>query len=183
MTNDDEPELTERDRIQASQIAKRAMEQARESAKERGSRPRSARQASRDRADKQRASGVDRVPYGDGREPTPLGAQISAVFARMGWTEQIEVSSVTARWREVVGEKVADHCEPEKFDDGVLVVRTSSTAWATQVAILADKIRHRLNEEIGRDVVKEIKVAGPTQRSWKKGPRSVPGRGPRDTYG
>ncbi|MDP4886606.1 MAG: DUF721 domain-containing protein, partial [Aquiluna sp.] len=24
---------------------------------------------------------------------------------------------------------------------------------------------------------------GPSAPSWKKGPRSVPGRGPRDTYG
>ena len=28
-----------------------------------------------------------------------------------------------------------------------------------------------------------IVVLGPTARSWVKGPRSVPGRGPRDTYG
>jgi len=101
----------------------------------------------------------------------------------MGWTEQIEVSSVTARWREVVGEQIADHCEPIGFDDGVLTVKASSTAWATQIGLISGEIRQRLNEEIGRQVVAEITVLGPTARSWKKGPRTVKGRGPRDTYG
>jgi predicted nucleic acid-binding Zn ribbon protein len=31
--------------------------------------------------------------------------------------------------------------------------------------------------------VSALKMLGPDAPSWKKGPRSVPGRGPRDTYG
>jgi predicted nucleic acid-binding Zn ribbon protein len=31
--------------------------------------------------------------------------------------------------------------------------------------------------------VTALKMLGPDAPSWKKGPRSVPGRGPRDTYG
>jgi predicted nucleic acid-binding Zn ribbon protein len=31
--------------------------------------------------------------------------------------------------------------------------------------------------------VSTIRFIGPGGPSWKKGPRSVPGRGPRDTYG
>ena len=44
---------------------------------------------------------------------------------------------VFARWPELVGEEVADHCTPESFADGKLVVRTDSTAWATQLRLLA----------------------------------------------
>ncbi|WP_284328174.1 hypothetical protein [Demequina litorisediminis] len=45
------------------------------------------------------------------------------------------------------------------------------------------QIRHRINEEFGRDIVRELKVLGPMARSWSRGMRRVPGRGPRDTYG
>jgi predicted nucleic acid-binding Zn ribbon protein len=31
--------------------------------------------------------------------------------------------------------------------------------------------------------ITQIRFLGPNAPSWKKGPRSVPGRGPRDTYG
>ena len=36
---------------------------------------------------------------------------------------------------------------------------------------------------VGGDVVTKLRVVGPTAPSWKKGPRTVRGRGPRDTYG
>ena len=42
-----------------------------------------------------------------------------------------------ARWAELVGEEVAQHATPESFADGTLVVRTDSTAWATQLKLLA----------------------------------------------
>jgi predicted nucleic acid-binding Zn ribbon protein len=112
-----------------------------------------------------------------------MDESVEALLRRMGWKEKVEVAAVTARWREVIGDQIADHCEPLSFDDGILVLRASSTAWATQLTLIAGQVRHRINEEFGRDVVKELKVYGPKAASWKKGPRSVPGRGPRDTYG
>lgn len=108
---------------------------------------------------------------------------VETLLSRMGWTEQIEISSVTTQWREVVGEQIADHCEPLGYDDGVLTVKASSTAWATQLRIMSGQIRHRINEEFGREIVREVKVLGPTARNWNRGMRSVKGRGPRDTYG
>jgi predicted nucleic acid-binding Zn ribbon protein len=36
---------------------------------------------------------------------------------------------------------------------------------------------------VGNGVVKRLKVQGPEAPSWRHGPRRVPGRGPRDTYG
>jgi predicted nucleic acid-binding Zn ribbon protein len=36
---------------------------------------------------------------------------------------------------------------------------------------------------VGDGVVTSLKVTGPAAPSWRKGPRRVAGRGPRDTYG
>lgn len=162
-----------------AQLAKEAMERARASAKTRGARRSSPRAARKDRESKKRAS----TPFGQGRDPRPMSDAVDTLLRRMGWTEQIEVSSVTGRWREVVGPQIADHCEPLGFDDGSLTVQASSTAWATQLTIMSGQIRHRINEEFGREIVRELKVVGPAARSWSKGLRSVKGRGPRDTYG
>ena len=88
------------------------------------------------------------------------------------------------RWREVVGDQIADHCTPETFSDGVLVVRTDSTAWATQIRLLTPQLDRRLAEEVGEGVVTSITVLGPGGPSWRRGKRRVQGgRGPRDTYG
>jgi predicted nucleic acid-binding Zn ribbon protein len=112
-----------------------------------------------------------------------VDGEIARFIDRMGWKEQVEVASVAARWREVVGDEIASHCEVVSFDAGILFLRASSTAWAEQLHIVSGKIRQRLNEEIGRSVVSSIRIDRPSTRSWVKGQRTVKGRGPRDTYG
>ncbi|WP_062305420.1 DciA family protein [Demequina subtropica] len=163
----------------AARLAREALERARASARMRGATRTTPRQGRKQREQARR----DTVPYGTGRDPASMSDAVAALLRRMGWTEQIEVSSVTARWREVIGDRIADNCEPLGFDEGVLTVKATSTAWATQLQIMSGQIRHRINEEFGREIVTELKVLGPTARSWTKGPRSVKGRGPRDTYG
>ncbi|WP_062204965.1 DUF721 domain-containing protein [Demequina salsinemoris] len=167
----------------AQEIAREAMERARQSARERGARLSSPRAARADRHRKQERTAREALPYGSGRDPAPMSDTVASLMRRMGWTEQIEITSVTARWREVVGDQIADRCEPLGFEEGVLTVRATTTAWATQLTLMKGQLTHRLNEELGREVVKELRVLGPTARSWTKGPRSVKGRGPRDTYG
>lgn len=160
-------------------LAREAMERARASARQRGAYRSSPRAARKIKEEKKRSS----QPFSPGRDPAPMSDAVDSLLRRMGWTEQIEVSAVTGRWREVVGDKIADHCEPLTFDEGILTVRATSTAWATQLGIMSGQIRHRINEEFGREIVRELKVLGPMARSWVRGQRTVRGRGPRDTYG
>ena len=181
--------MTEQDgapaRKDPAALAKEAMERARQSARERGAARISPQAANRKRTAKRRATEAEAspTPFGRGRDPRSMDDNVRALLGRMGWTEQIEVASVTARWREVIGDQIADHCEPVTFDEGVLVLRASSSAWATQMQLMSGQVRHRLNEEFGREVVKELRFMGPSDRTWVKGPRRVKGRGPRDTYG
>jgi len=90
---------------------------------------------------------------------------------------------VFARWDQVVGTEVAEHVVPEHYVDTTLTVRADSTAWATQMRLLAGQVLARLNTELGHGTVTRIHVQGPQPPSWRHGPRSVKGRGPRDTYG
>jgi predicted nucleic acid-binding Zn ribbon protein len=120
----------------------------------------------------------------DDRDPQLLDATLSRLVDDHGWDLDLRVHGVFGRWGELVGGEVAQHCTPETFADGRLVVRTDSTAWATQLRLLAPTLVRRLNEELGHGTVTVIDVQGPHLPTWKKGPRSVrDGRGPRDTYG
>jgi predicted nucleic acid-binding Zn ribbon protein len=124
----------------------------------------------------------------DERDPQLLDATVGRLIAEQGWSSDIRVHGVFSRWDTIVGREVAQHCAPESFEQtdtgGRLVVRTDSTAWATQVRLLAPTVVRRLNEELGEATVTLVEVVGPHGPSWKRGPRSVrDGRGPRDTYG
>jgi predicted nucleic acid-binding Zn ribbon protein len=125
----------------------------------------------------------------DDRDPQTLDATIGRLVAEQGWDTEVRVHGVFSRWEAIVGREVAQHCRPESFVQdaeagGRLVVRTDSTAWATNLRLLAPTVVRRLNEELGDGTVRVVDVLGPTGPSWKKGRRSVrDGRGPRDTYG
>ena len=116
-------------------------------------------------------------------DPQPLGSLVSSLVSEQDWTTQTLVGSVFGRWAVLVGDDIAAHCAPQSLNEGELLVVAESTAWATQLRLLAPTILGRLRAQVGGDVVTRLRVVGPTAPSWKKGPRSVRGRGPRDTYG
>jgi len=119
----------------------------------------------------------------DERDPQPVGQALERLVTERGWQTARAVGGVEGRWGHIVGSELAGHCQPESFDEGVLTVRADSTAWATQVRLLAGTVLARLNADLGAATVTSLRVLGPTGPSWQKGRLSVKGRGPRDTYG
>ena len=120
----------------------------------------------------------------DARDPQSFAAEIERLVSERGWQTDIAVAGALARWAEIVGADIAAHTSPESFTAGVLRVRASSTAWATQLRMLAPNLVAALNADLGHGTVTRIEVAGPAAPSWRRGPRRVQdGRGPRDTYG
>jgi predicted nucleic acid-binding Zn ribbon protein len=93
------------------------------------------------------------------------------------------MGSVFGRWEEIVGRDLAAHTRPDHFADGELAVTADSTAWATQVRLLAPALVARLNTELGDGTVRRVKVRGPAPPR-QRGAWRVPGsKGPGDTYG
>jgi len=119
----------------------------------------------------------------DDRDPQTLDTALGRFVGDQGWETELRVHGVFSRWEAIVGHEVAQHARPESFADGRLVVRTDSTAWATQMKLLAAEVVRRLNDVLGDETVRVIEVAGPRAPSWTKGRLRVKGRGPRDTYG
>jgi predicted nucleic acid-binding Zn ribbon protein len=120
----------------------------------------------------------------DDRDPQPLGAAVERLVDSKGWTTEVNARSLLARWAALVGPVNAAHSHPESYTDTVLTVRTDSTAWATQLRLMAPQLVAMLNGALGEGTVTRVTVKGPDGPSWKKGRLSVrDGRGPRDTYG
>ena len=122
-------------------------------------------------------------PGPDERDPQLLDRSIGRLVADRGWTSDVAVGSALGRWPELMGAELAAHCRPRSFEAGELVLVADSTAWATQVRLLVPALQRRLDDELGAGLVRGIKVLGPAAPSWRRGPLSVRGRGPRDTYG
>ena len=117
-------------------------------------------------------------------DPEALGRAIDQLLDAEGWNLAAATGSVFGRWAQIVGADLAGHTQPESLRDGELTVIADSTAWATQLRLLAAQLMHRLNAELGAGTVLRVKVRGPVTATRKPGEWRVRGsRGPRDTYG
>jgi predicted nucleic acid-binding Zn ribbon protein len=125
----------------------------------------------------------DSVPFGVGRDPRGLGNIVDALTTELGWSSPLAQSELMEGWVDLAGEETAKHSTPLGISEGVLTVSCESTAWATQLRIMRAELMTRIAVRFPDAGIQSIRFQGPEAPSWKRGPRSIPGRGPRDTYG
>jgi predicted nucleic acid-binding Zn ribbon protein len=123
------------------------------------------------------------VPFGVGRDPRGIEDILDGLTSRLGWNSSLAKADLVASWSELVGAETAVHSVPVGIDEGVLTVHCDSTAWATQLRLMRGQITTSIAQRFPDAGIQSIKFDGPNAPSWKRGTRSIPGRGPRDTYG
>ena len=115
-------------------------------------------------------------------EPTPVGELINELVENRDWRSGLAEGEVFVKWREIVGEEIAEHSEPLEVKNAKLFIKCSSSAWATQLNL----VKRQLLESIQKiaPAISELEILGPNAPSWRKGLRTIQGaKGPRDTYG
>jgi predicted nucleic acid-binding Zn ribbon protein len=123
------------------------------------------------------------VPYGTGRDPRGISSVLDDFTSTMGWESPLARSELMAAWSDIVGAETAAHSIPVGIEDGVLTVRCDSTAWAQQLRTMRIQVTTKIAEHHDAAGIESVRFLGPDVPSWKRGPRAIPGRGPRDTYG
>ena len=100
------------------------------------------------------------------------------------WQSGIAEGNLFANWESIVGAEIAEHTEPIAILEGVLTIRTSSTAWATQLNLISNDVLASLQASAPGALVEKLSIIGPQGPNWKRGIRTIRGaRGPRDTFG
>lgn len=172
----------DRDRIR---LAAEALAQVKADAWARGDRPVYSERTGPSAQDTRPGSGGGRIRRDD---PQPLTAAFGGLLSARGWRQRAAVGTVFGEWAQIVGTDLAAHTRPESFDEGELVVAADSTAWATQLRLLAPQLVRRLAEELGAGTVRRVRVKGPgggggQGAGGRRGLRVRGSQGPRDTYG
>lgn len=122
-------------------------------------------------------------PFGGGRDPRELGVILANVVSDMGWSSELEQARIVDDWPTFVGTATAEHTTVMGIRDGVLEIQCDSTTWATELRRLRAEMLTRLLKEYPDADIRDLRFRAPGAPSWRHGPRVVPGRGPRDTYG
>jgi len=142
-----------------------------------------ARMAAKERAAKAEDDGGSAAAFGPGRDPVTMRAALTSFLRDFGFEAPLAQADLMSAWADIAGPETAAHSTPLHIDDGVLVIQCDSTAWATQLRSMKSMILATIEEKYRDAGVESVQFLNPGAPSWKRGPRSVPGRGPRDTYG
>ncbi|WP_040167956.1 DUF721 domain-containing protein [Microbacterium gorillae] len=125
----------------------------------------------------------ENAPFTSGRDPRGLGDALAEVTKQAGWDSQLAQEDLLLQWAEVAGPETAAHTTPVSLVDGTLTIRCDSTAWTKQLQFMRAQIMTQIATRHPQAGVDAVRFVGPDVPSWKWGPRTAPGRGPRDTYG
>lgn len=118
-----------------------------------------------------------------GRDPMAASSVFAQLAHQAQWTPHLKTADLSIHWADIVGESIARHTRIVAFNDGELVIRASSTVWLTQLNYMVPRLQKVVSERLAPIEVSKITVKGPNSYSFKRGKYSVPGRGPRDTWG
>jgi hypothetical protein len=104
-----------------------------------------------------------------------LGEVLSKSLKRLDPTGRLGEYGVWPIWDQAVGEAVARNAQPEKIRQGTLFVKVSSPIWMQQLQYLKETIAEKINQELGKEVVKNIFfVIGKVEAA----PAATPGKKP-----
>lgn len=88
--------------------------------------------------------------------PTAVGETLHNLVRRRGWDERLRGATAASRWVEIVGEQLADRCEPVRLVHGTLTVRAENQVWATQLRYMLPHLRAGAEAVLGHGTVKEV---------------------------
>jgi len=91
------------------------------------------------------------------KPPAPIADALASYLKHSGIARRLQQAGVIEAWPELVGPQIAAVTAPESVTpDGVLRVRVTTAAWATELGLMTPKILARVNAgRTGR--VKEIR--------------------------
>jgi hypothetical protein len=83
------------------------------------------------------------------RKAQPAAGVIAGVLGKHGIARELREHRILARWREIVGDTLADRTFPDGLERGVLWVRVKNSSWLHQLSFVKDELLGTIAKELG----------------------------------
>ena len=82
-----------------------------------------------------------------------LPRYICSLSGKKKYSEQV----VFFYWDKIIGKDVANHVKPDRFSFNTLFLAADSPVWASQLSIMKEEIKDKINTFVGEALVKDIR--------------------------
>jgi len=87
------------------------------------------------------------------KKPEPVASILKTTLANLNLAERIQKYSLWEHWREIVGPKIAEKTEPDRWMDDTLVVKVASHPWMTELTLMKPMIVKKI-----RDLIPDVPI-------------------------
>ena len=102
----------------------------------------------------------------------PIGDVVDDLMDEDVFSRGMPIATLARRWPELVGERLARATQPASLEGGVLLVRASDGPWGAQARYLAEEIRERADQALGKGSVRTVRVVVGSAASDRRNRRS-----------
>jgi predicted nucleic acid-binding Zn ribbon protein len=89
--------------------------------------------------------------------PTPVGDLVAKVLGELGLDAVAKAHQIGARWEDVVGKQVAEHCRPIGIRGEVLELEVDSPVWSQQLQLRKPELLAALARVFGEEAPRELR--------------------------
>jgi hypothetical protein len=81
------------------------------------------------------------------KTPEKIGSLIDSILSERGYLNICKEWDVVAKWKDIVGEKLASVTECTRMEDGRLYVKVTSASWRNEITYLKYEIIKKIKKE------------------------------------
>jgi predicted nucleic acid-binding Zn ribbon protein len=75
-----------------------------------------------------------------------------------GILNEYHIQRAIQNWAEIAGAVIAAHTDEIEYQNGILYLKMENSAWTQEVLMHRTKIKEKIHEYLGQEIVREIQV-------------------------
>jgi predicted nucleic acid-binding Zn ribbon protein len=91
-------------------------------------------------------------------KPVRVGDALNKMLKSLGLDKYAKQAEAAQVWPEVVGERIAEVTQVVTVENGVMRVSVRDSLWIQELSFLKNEIISRLNERLGDEIIKDIRL-------------------------
>lgn len=91
------------------------------------------------------------------RQIRSISSSLKGLLRTLGIENRVREYQVIVRWPDLVGNEIAKVTEAEKVADQILFIKVKNPVWRNELFFLKTQILDKINNEIGKDLIRDIK--------------------------
>jgi len=91
--------------------------------------------------------------------PMAMGPVIKQVIGDLGLKKRYSGWQIVNQWPEIVGEKIAQASQAQRFEDGILFIKVKNASWRQELSMQTDSILEAIHKSPYGKFVKQIRLA------------------------